>query len=240
MKTKAKVIIEELLKLQIRYSYTKRANVPLERYLSFYNTNPNISLKEYLISKTLLEKSRNKNNKFDFMAEYNREPLIEHVGHLPIVASFIYPHLEHMQDVDLGKVLIMLSIHDIGETETGDIVTYNKKVSQYKTEYDIAINILDSYYLSYYKELVSSETLSAKFAKSIDVLVPMLHSLSLPPKAMIESYKIYGLSTKDVIRKKKENFEWDKILKNIFEIIIEEYWRREKGIEAPVINVKYD
>lgn len=55
-----------------------------------------------------------------------REPLIEHVGCLPIVATTVYPHINN-KNVDLGRALIMLAIHDIGELVTGDEITFTKK-----------------------------------------------------------------------------------------------------------------
>jgi len=63
--------------------------------------------------------------------EYNpkdlitREPLIEHTGSLPIAATTIYPYIKN-SEVDLGKALIMLAIHDIGEIKVGDEITFTK------------------------------------------------------------------------------------------------------------------
>src|ERR1035437_4688717 len=54
-----------------------------------------------------------------------REPLIEHSGSLPVVATAIYPHINN-SNVDLGRALIMLAIHDIGELTTGDEMTFTK------------------------------------------------------------------------------------------------------------------
>lgn len=62
--------------------------------------------------------------KFDFDDNLIQESLIEHVGSLPIIAVFLHPYLEI--DVDLGKVLTMLAIHDIGETVLGDELTFTK------------------------------------------------------------------------------------------------------------------
>lgn len=45
------------------------------------------------------------------------EMLIEHVGSLPMVATAFYPHIQD-SSVDLGKALIMIAIHDIGELVT--------------------------------------------------------------------------------------------------------------------------
>ena len=63
---------------------------------------------------------------FDFNDEMIRESLLEHVGCLPIIACFLHPYLD--KKVDLGRVLIMLTVHDIGEIETGDEMTFTKKL----------------------------------------------------------------------------------------------------------------
>jgi len=39
-----------------------------------------------------------------------------HVGHLPVIASYLHQFCEHKDSIDLGRTLMMLAIHDIGET----------------------------------------------------------------------------------------------------------------------------
>ena len=81
-----KQIIKELLDLQNNYSFTFRAMVTSERISHCLNNPGEINIKEKRV----------------------REPLIEHVGHLPIIASFLYSHLENKDKVNLGRTLIML------------------------------------------------------------------------------------------------------------------------------------
>ncbi|MBP9686841.1 MAG: HD domain-containing protein [Candidatus Doudnabacteria bacterium] len=54
------------------------------------------------------------------------ESLLEHVGSLPVVATFLYPYLEQKEKVDLGRTLTMLAIHDIGEIIVGDAHSHRK------------------------------------------------------------------------------------------------------------------
>src|SRR5471030_2925533 len=70
-------------------------------------------------------KANVKDYKYKFDDILIREPLIEHTGSLPIVATAIYTYIND-SNVDLGKALIMLAIHDIGELITGDEMTFIK------------------------------------------------------------------------------------------------------------------
>ena len=54
-----------------------------------------------------------------------RETLLEHIGSTPMVATAFYPYLDD-PEVDLGRALSMLAIHDIGELEVGDESTFTK------------------------------------------------------------------------------------------------------------------
>jgi hypothetical protein len=55
-----------------------------------------------------------------------RELLMEHVRHLPMIAAFLYPRIDSTDNINLGRVLTMLSTHDVGETEVGDVFTFDK------------------------------------------------------------------------------------------------------------------
>jgi 5'-deoxynucleotidase YfbR-like HD superfamily hydrolase len=110
------------------------------------------------------------NDSFDFDDLAIRETLIEHVGCLPIIAAFLHPYLDI--EVDLGKVLIMLSVHDIGETELGDELTFTKTSNQDQTEFEKGLQLLHPNYHSIYKEESDLQTTESKFAKSIDKIAP--------------------------------------------------------------------
>jgi putative hydrolases of HD superfamily len=121
------------------------------------------------LKKTFPEKN------FDFDDELIRESLIEHVGCLPIIATFLHPYLD--VEVDLGKVLTILAIHDIGETELGDELTFTKQKQSEDSEYLKGISILHPNYHKLYKEEFDCHTLEARFAKSVDKIAPDLLDL---------------------------------------------------------------
>ncbi len=104
-----------------------------------------------------------------------RESLLEHVGMLPILATYFHPHLS--KSVDLGVVLQMLAIHDIGETTTGDVSVFNKKGDEDELEKEAALSILHSSQHDLYYQYTQLETNEAKFAKSIDKISPDIYDV---------------------------------------------------------------
>lgn len=104
-----------------------------------------------------------------------RETLMEHVGSLPILASLLYPYINDT-DVDLGRALAMLSIHDIGEIVTGDTNTFLKE-SDSMEEDAAARKLIHPSLIYLYDEFQALETKTAKFAKSIDKINPNIVDL---------------------------------------------------------------
>ena len=51
--------------------------------------------------------------------------VMEHVGTLPILATYFHGHVT--EPVNLGRVLELLAVHDIGEIVVGDESTFTKK-----------------------------------------------------------------------------------------------------------------
>lgn len=108
----------------------------------------------------------------DFEHEIIRESLLEHVGSLPVIASYLHPYLD--EAVDLGKSLTMMAIHDIGELIVGDQLTYAKSAEQGSGEFTAAMGLLHENYKSLYEEMDRLVTNEAKFVKSVDKLAPNL------------------------------------------------------------------
>jgi len=114
-------------------------------------------------------------NQFEFdydpSSELIRESLHEHVGQLPIIASFVHSELA-LHDIDLGRVLIILSIHDIGELTYGDENTFTKKAVTRNIELEEALKLTHPSLHPYLLELEAMQTNEAKLAKSIDKMAP--------------------------------------------------------------------
>jgi 5'-deoxynucleotidase YfbR-like HD superfamily hydrolase len=199
-----KKILTNLIKLQIDYANTPRTVVTVDRIKNI-GKRKNLNFKDVSI----------------------REPLIEHVGHLPIIASYLHPYIEHSKEVKLGRSLIMLSIHDIGETVTGDIFSHSKGDEDTAIELKHALSLVNKDLRSYILEFEERETLDAKYAKSIDSLAPILTDIALKPNIMLDRFKVYSLTSSLAEKDKRKYFDWDSVLNEIFNIVIEELKARE-------------
>jgi len=192
---KTEEIIKRLLELQTQYARVFRITVTNERLRNaLIAGEKNIDLKEKRL----------------------REPLLEHVGHLPVIATFLHSKIENYKKVDLGKVLIMLAIHDIGETIVGDVLTFKKDIDHEKRESEAAHKILSKDLVEYYKEFELSESLDAKFAQAVDILGPFLYELESPNMTK-RRFSENGFDVNTVVEKKRKYFEWDSVLLSIFD-----------------------
>jgi 5'-deoxynucleotidase YfbR-like HD superfamily hydrolase len=117
-----------------------------------------------------------------------REPLIEHSGSLSIVATAIYPNIND-KNVDLGRALIMLAIHDIGELVTGDEMTFTKNRDQARNEKKEALSLLPKFFHSIYLEMEELKSDTARFAKAVDKMTPDIVDLMTPAEVTIKRYR---------------------------------------------------
>jgi 5'-deoxynucleotidase YfbR-like HD superfamily hydrolase len=202
------VIAENLLNLQKLYSTTYRAMVTEERYNLLIRLG---KIKEYTVDSLFI-----------------REPLIEHVGHLPLIASYLHEHIKHKENVDLGRVLIMLSIHDIGETAVGDVFAYSKTESDTVREIKSAKKLLPDYLFKYFIEAEGQQTYDSKFAKSVDSIAPILHELASPDNLMAR-FSHYHYNAKTVKDRKQGHFLWDVFLTDIFDFCMVKFVEIEKS-----------
>lgn len=191
-----RTLLNKLLNLQRSYALTPRWMMTYER--------------------TINVQDRFLKTQVDYEDISIREPLLEHVGHLPIIANFLYPHIEHRDSVDLGKALIMLSFHDIGETLVGDVLKYRKTKSHDESEHKATRKLLDPFYFSYWQEYEERKTLTAKFAKSVDSIAPLLHELDNMPHT-IKRFIHFKFGLQDIDKLKRPHFAWDGVLLGIFE-----------------------
>lgn len=205
-KEKITTIYHNLIKLQKNYARTYRAMVTEERY-------------ENIIASGLLKK-------YNLNLEIIREPLIEHVGHLPIIASCLHQFIEHKNKVNLGRVLTILSVHDIGETKVGDIISYSKPEAHEKMEDKFAKQILPNYLYKHFQEYHEAKSLDAKFAKAVDAIAPLLHEVVMP-ELTLARLKHHNFSIEKIIAKKAAYFQWDAVLDELFKYIMEKFRQME-------------
>jgi putative hydrolases of HD superfamily len=162
--------------------------------------------------------------KFNFDDKIIRETLLEHVGCLPIVATYLHQYID--KPIDLGKVLIMLSIHDIGELVVGDETFFNKQKQVNDNEFEAALNLLPEYQKEYFIELEKNQTNEAKFANSVDKLVPSLLELFLGKEATIDRVSAQtGWEKSEVLEKIKISKQpfvlWSDFMYNFTNLVFE-------------------
>jgi len=134
----------------------------------------------------------------------------------------LYQFVEKKRDIDLGKALTMLAIHDIGETEAGDVISYSKTKELERSELEFSKQLIPKELIGYFNEFQENHTFSAKFANTVDNIAPLLHDLVLP-EITIERFNFFSFDTDKIVDKKRTFFEWDSVLIKIFDYIIAEY-----------------
>lgn len=156
--------------------------------------------------------------KYDINDLLVREPLIEHSGSLPIVATAIYPYINN-DNVDLGRALIMLAIHDIGELAVGDQITFTK-TSDGGEEKRQALKILPKNYHDIYLEMENRTSDTARFAKAVDKMTPDIVDLMSPAEVTVERYKSFVKKEPREIVETIKEFKhpymiWNDFMKNL-------------------------
>ena len=155
-------ILQNLTTLTQRYMSTYRGNVNYEKYKHFAELMW---------------------DDISFDTERVRESLICHVGHLPIIASYLHPYIQHRDEVDLGLALQMLAIHDIWETIVGDVITVDQDRGDQAqiAEDEAARSLLNDEQFALYQEYSHPATLTGRYAKSIDKLAwRLMYTISDP------------------------------------------------------------
>jgi 5'-deoxynucleotidase YfbR-like HD superfamily hydrolase len=150
-------LIEKLLSLYISYTREHRSSIQPDKLTLVKEKGIEINFEDNII----------------------RESLLEHVGHLPITAVAVYSYISN-KEVDLGKALIMLSIHDISESKTGDIAIFLKTQKDYQTDHDVTLEMIDDNLKDLYLDFEGQLTETGKFAKSIDKMVADILDLLVP------------------------------------------------------------
>lgn len=112
-----------------------------------------------------------------------RENTAEHSWQIVVLAQLLYPYAKNKEEIDLLKVIKMLSIHDVVEIEAGDTFIFDDEAMLGKYERELAaakkiFGILDeplqSEFLNLWIEFEAEETPDAIFACAVDRIMPFL------------------------------------------------------------------
>ncbi|MDC8831348.1 HD domain-containing protein [Alteromonas gilva] len=158
----------------------------------------------------------------------------EHSWHVALMANILAPYAE--QPIDIHRVTLMLLIHDIVEIDAGDTFAFDEKVilsQQSDKEQQAATRIFGllpedqrTFYLSLWQEFEIAETADAKFAKSMDRVLPLLQNMQNEGGSWSEN----NVSKQQVINRNKHLQEiapklWTYVLEQI-DIATEKGWLR--------------
>lgn len=157
------------------------------------------------------------------------ESLLEHVGMLPILAVYFHQYVN--TEIDLGKVLSILAVHDIGELIVGDESTMTKNHKNNTAEIRAAKQILHPNLHTVYMEYEELSTNEALYAKSIDKIAPDFYHLFTDIdllKTREEDPERITLAKHAKMKMEKKNpfMQWSSFFKAFYPLLIEEYSRR--------------
>lgn len=157
-----------------------------------------------------------------------RENDAEHSWHLALMAPILKEYIK--EDVNIERVINMVTIHDLVEIDAGDTFCYDTKGYETKSDRehkaaDRIFNILPKdqaeIIFDLWNEFEEVKTIESKYANTLDRLQPMLLNISLGGRSWRENK-----TTKSMILKRME------IIKDTSEELYEVVTKViEKGIE---------
>ena len=110
-----------------------------------------------------------------------KENSAEHSWHVALMAWFLAEHAD--EPVDVGKVIVMMLVHDLGEVDAGDVFVYDKALRDAHHAAEragverLATLLPDDQggaMLELWEEFEAGETSEARYARALDRLQPML------------------------------------------------------------------
>ncbi len=109
-----------------------------------------------------------------YTEEGRRESVADHSWRIALIAMLM-TGIEEYQDFDMNKVIRMCLIHDLGESFTGDIPTFEKDSADKKVEDDLFERWVDAFpepqraeWIGLLAEMKALETKEAKLYKALD------------------------------------------------------------------------
>ena len=138
-----------------------------------------------------------------------RENTAEHSWQIIILAQILFPYAKNRADIDLLRVIRMLSIHDLVEIEAGDTFLFDEAamVGKFEREKISAQNIfgildepIRSEFFNLWLEFEEEKTPDAIFACAIDRIMPFILNSHTSGKSWTEA-----AVTEKQVRKMLEN-----------------------------------
>lgn len=135
---------------------------------------------QFILDLDALKKVNRRNFNLD---NSRRENTAEHSWQIVVFAQILLPYARNKEQIDLLRVLRMLSIHDVVEIEAGDTFIfdnnamsgkYGRELAAAKSTFGILDEPLRSDFLNLWIEFEHEETPDAIFACAVDRMMPFL------------------------------------------------------------------
>ena len=157
-----------------------------------------------------------------WLSDGSRESVAEHTWRMALMAIAL--HKEVDENIDIGHVLKMIIVHDLGEVYAGDYQVYGKDVPANKHELEEEaltklLSTLPSYtkqeIMDLWNEFESRETLEAKFGVALDKLEVLIQHNEADISTYLEGEGEYNLTYAD------DKVSYNETLKEFRELIRE-------------------
>ncbi len=125
-----------------------------------------------------------------------RENTAEHSWQIVILAQILFPYAKNKENINLLRVIRMLSIHDLVEIHAGDTFIFDEELMEGKFErekvaaqkiFRILDNNLSEEFYQLWLEFEAEETPDAIFACAIDRIMPYLLNSFTTAKSWTEA-----------------------------------------------------
>ncbi|MDO4783347.1 MAG: HD domain-containing protein [Capnocytophaga felis] len=125
-----------------------------------------------------------------------RENSAEHSWQIMVFAQILYPYAKNREQIDLLKVIRMLSIHDVVEIDAGDTFVFDERamIGKYERErvsakriFGILDEPLRSEFLNLWEEFEAEQTPEAIFASAVDRIMPFVLNTHTSAKSWLQA-----------------------------------------------------
>lgn len=183
---------------------------------------------QFILALDALKKVDRRNFNLD---DSRRENTAEHSWQIVVFAQVLLPYAKNKDQIDLLRVIRMLSIHDVVEIEAGDTFIfdesamtgkYERELQAAKNSFGILDEPLSSDFLNLWIEFEAEETPDAVFACAVDRIMPFLLNVYGSAKSWTEAAvkvnQVENIVGKAVRRASAEMGEaFDVLLKKAFD-----------------------
>ena len=110
------------------------------------------------------------------------ESVVEHVYGMHLLAQHFLLFEDPEKNLDHSRIFEMITLHDLDEIETGDVLGYTKSEAQRAEEVNAMMRVvlgapphMQQHMKERVEEYEAKESLEARFARAIDKVEPIVH-----------------------------------------------------------------